>query len=95
MVGENGPELMRLSGGEKILNAQETQKVINAESAAGSGSSTGGLHMEFHNQYEISGSGNPGEIKAAIEEANQNLRQQIEDILEDVATDHYRKAYEP
>lgn len=93
MVGENGPELMRLSGGEKILNAQETQRAINAESAAGSGSRGEGLRMDFHNHYEISGSGNPGEIKAAIEEANQNLRQQIEDILEDVATDRYRRAY--
>ncbi len=31
LVGEEGPELVVFKGGEKVLNAQETQKALNAE----------------------------------------------------------------
>lgn len=91
MVGEKGPELMRLSGGEKILNTQETQKAINAESAAPSGS--GGYNVVIHNQFDISGSANPEEVKEQIMEAVRDLRGQIEQVMEDVETDRVRRVY--
>lgn len=97
VVGEHGPELVYLNGGEKILDAGETQQVmssnaISAESG-GSGGSGGGVVIEFKPQYNITGSMNADELYAVLEEHDANMRGQLEDILHDIDTDKYRREY--
>jgi DNA replication protein DnaC len=97
VVGEHGPELVYLNGGEKILDAGETQQVmssnaISAESG-GSGGSGGGVVIEFKPQYNITGSMNADELYTVLEEHDANMRGQLEDILHDIDTDKYRREY--
>ena len=97
VVGEHGPELVYLNGGEKILDAGETQQVmssnaISAESGR-SGESGGGVVIEFKPQYNITGSMNADELYAVLEEHDANMRGQLEDILHDIETDKYRRSY--
>ncbi len=97
VVGEHGPELVYLNGGEKILDAGETQQVmssnaISAESGR-SGESGGGVVIEFKPQYNITGSMNADELYAVLEEHDANMRGQLEDILQDIDTDKYRREY--
>lgn len=97
LVGEEGPELVYLHGGEQILNADETQHAMeNAQpvSAMQSGSGTGSsYHVDIHNQYDINGTTNADELKTIIEENNRTLREQIEDTLADLENDRHRRAY--
>ena len=96
MVGEEGPELMYLHGGERILNAQDTQSAMSNTplSAASSGGSSGGsIVVEYKPQYNISGAMNADDLRSVLEEHDSNVRGQIEDILRDIDTDRYRREY--
>ena len=104
LVGENGPELVMLNGGEQILNASETralmEKAERAEPAeatlADSGSGDGGgktIHVDFNPQYTITGSTNADELRAVLEENSVNLKEQIEQILAEIEEDDDRRDY--
>lgn len=88
LVGEEGPELVYMGGGEKVLTAHET---VNALSRA-SGSDSNVIEVQFSPVYNVSG-GNAAEIRAMLETQTQDLRSQIEGIMEDVLTDRRRTAY--
>jgi len=88
LVGEEGPELVYMGGGEKVLTAHET---VNALSRS-SGSDSNVIEVQFSPVYNVSG-GNAAEIRAMLETQTQDLRSQIEGIMEDVLTDRRRTAY--
>lgn len=87
LVGEEGPELVYMNGGEKVLTAHET---VNALSGSGSG---GNVSVNFSPSYNVSGSQNASEIRSVLEEQSANLREQITEIMEDIVTDKMRVAY--
>lgn len=99
MVGEEGPELMYLHGGEKILDAQETRRTMDAMSAqpvnamsngyGGSGQYT----VEYKPQYNISGAMNADELRAVLDEHDADMRGKIEELLDEIETDNTRRKY--
>ena len=89
LVGEEGPEIVMMNGGEKVLTANET---VNALSGSGS---DGGkvIEVSFSPVYNVSGSGNAGEIRSILEAQAQSLRDQVENIMDEVLSDRKRTAY--
>jgi DNA-directed RNA polymerase subunit F len=88
LVGEEGPELVMMHGGEKVLTAHET---VNALS--GSGSDGGkSVQVTFSPVYNVNG-GNAADIRAVLEQQSENLYDQVRNIMEDVFTDRRRTAY--
>ena len=98
MVGEHGPELVYLNGGEKILDAQETQRAmeamslqpVNAMSASGAG---GQYSIEYKPQYNISGSMNADELQNVLDQHDAGLRDRLEEMLDDIENDRTRRRY--
>lgn len=98
MVGENGPELVYLHGGERILDAQETQRTmdamslqpVNAMSASGSG---GQYSIEYKPQYNISGSMNAEELQDVLDRHDAGMRDRLEEMLDDIENDRTRRKY--
>ena len=101
IVGEEGPELVKLRGGEQILNADDTAKALDNsyESAepvsALQGSSAGSniYTIDFKPQYNITGSMNADELRAVLEEQTGDLRGQMEEMLNDIENDRKRRMY--
>jgi TP901 family phage tail tape measure protein len=89
LVGEEGPELVMMSGGEKVLTANET---VNALSGA-SGEGGKVIEVSFSPVYNVSGGGNAGEIRSMLEAQAQSLRDQVENIMDEVLSDRKRTAY--
>ena len=98
MVGENGPELVYLHGGERILDAQETQRTmdamsiqpVNAMSTSGSG---GQYSIEYKPQYNISGSINADELQDVLDRHDAGMRDRLEEMLDDIENDRTRRKY--
>ena len=102
VVGEEGPELVMLRGGEKIFNAKETADIMNAReidaeplSANTTTTNNGGTTytIDFNPTYTITGSANAAELKSVLEQSSQDLRSQIESILDEIETDDKRRKY--
>lgn len=100
MVGENGPELVYLHGGEKILDAQETQRTMEAMSVTpinamsngyGSGSYIGQIVVSP--EFTISGGGNLEGIEDLIDRSTEKIRGIVIDTMEDYEVDRKRMAY--
>ena len=89
LVGEEGPELVMMNGGEKVLTANET---VNALSG-GSGEGSNIIEVQFSPVFNVSGGGNASEIRAMLQEQSQSLRDQVEDIMDEVLSDRRRTAY--
>ena len=101
LVGEEGPELVKLRGGERILNADDTARAmdnsyesaepVNAIQSAGTGNNV--YTIDFKPQYNITGSMNADQLQAVLESHTQDMRSQIEDILDDIDNDRSRRRY--
>lgn len=86
LVGEEGPELVYMHGGEKVLTANET---VDALSGSGGGNV---IELNFAPVYNVTG-GDAGTIRAALEDQNQNLYDNVKSIMEEVMTDRMRTTY--
>lgn len=86
LVGEEGPELVYMHGGEKVLTAHET---VDALSGSGGGNV---VSLNFAPVYNVTG-GDAGAIRAALEDQNQNLYDNVRSIMEEVMTDRMRTSY--
>lgn len=101
VVGENGPELVFLRGGEHIMNAGETKALaesaaVNPVTAVANSSGDGGgkvIHVDFNPQYTINGSANAEEIRSVLEEQTLNMKEQIREVLEEIQEDDDRRDY--
>ena len=98
LVGEEGPELVMFKGGEQVLNAQETEKALNAEPigvepASPKGESGGGEGSRVYNVNvsipSINASGtDAGEL---LIEITDKLKDTIIDTLEEYNEDQERR----
>lgn len=104
LVGEQGPELMYFNGGESVIDAQKTRAIMNRTSdeaiepmqaySTGDTNEAGNIYtIDFEPQYNITGSADADEIRTVLEEHDENLRQTLEDLLEDIQTDETRRKY--
>ena len=101
MVGEEGPELVYLHGGETILNAADTQRTLdnlslNAEpvNALSNGSGSAATYaIEYKPQYNITGAMNADELQAVLDEHDAGMRDRIEEMLDDIENDRTRRQY--
>lgn len=86
LVGEEGPELVYMHGGEKVLTAHET---VDALSGSGGGNV---IELNFAPVYNVTG-GDAGTIRAVLEDQDQNLYDNVRSIMEEVMTDRMRTTY--
>lgn len=100
MVGENGPEMVFMNGGEKVLDAAETQRAMNTLSlnaepvnALSGSAGSSGYVIEYKPQYNISGAMNADELQAVLNEHDSGLRDTIEGIIQDIENDENRRKY--
>ena len=89
LVGEYGPELVMMRGGEKVLSAQETAAIYDPPSR----NAGDGYIVTFSPVYTISGNMAPEEVESVLREHDDSLRQQLEDLLTDIEADRARRAY--
>ena len=102
VVGEEGPELMWMNGGETVLSAHETAALaenrsldaepVNAISASGEGN-TSTYHIEIKPEYTINGNADTEELRTVLDEQTGNLRGMIEDVLAEIVSDRERSVY--
>lgn len=101
LVGEEGPELVKLRGGERILNADDTKQALDNsyESAQpvnaiqSVGTSNNVYSIDFKPQYNITGSMNADELRASLETYTAGIRGELEDMLDDIENDRNRRKY--
>ena len=91
VVGEEGPELMYMHGGEKILNARDTESALTAESSGTQNPST--YKIEYKPQYNISGDADSEKLRAMLEEHDAQFSSKLEDMLYDISNDRGRREY--
>ena len=102
LVGEEGPELVYFNGGEEVINAQESARLmqksadeinaspINAEPSMSG--STQNYNVTFAPQYNVAAGVGADEVQSVLESQSENLREQFEGILADVMEDERRRS---
>ena len=99
LVGENGPELVYMNGGETVLNAERSAAImentmnanpVNAETSALSGN-TQNYNVTFSPQFNVAAGVDATEVTKALETQSVNLREQFESIMAEVMEDQQRR----
>lgn len=90
LVGEYGPELVYMRGGETVLTAQQTSAVMSSGIHGGDG----GISITLSPSYSVSGSANAEEIEAILRAHDEGLKDMILDVVEEARADDARRAYE-
>lgn len=98
IVGEEGPELVYFNGGETVVPADETERLAEPVEAEGA-EPTGGIvnnggnnyNVTFSPQYNVESGVNADELKTVLEENSGNLREQLEELLAEIADDEKRR----
>ena len=99
LVGENGPEMVFMHGGEQVLDATETARALDGMSLGAepaqalSASSGGSYNIEYKPQYNITGSVDNGELQSVLAEHDAGLRDMLEEMLDDIQNDRTRRRY--
>ncbi|MCM1439155.1 MAG: phage tail tape measure protein [Roseburia sp.] len=88
IVGEYGPELVYMRGGETVLPAKQTAALM-AKSSNGGGSTK----ISLSPSYTITGSANPEELREVLREHDEALRDMVLEIVEETQVDSERRAY--
>ena len=101
LVGEEGPELVKLRGGERILNADDTKQAldnsyesaqpVNAIQSAGTSNNV--YSIDYKPQYNITGSMNADELRTSLENYTAGIRSELEEMLDDIENDRNRRKY--
>lgn len=94
-VGEEGPELMWMNGGEVILPADISSHVSaesTLEALPSNGRYGGGTVVHFAPSYQITGS-DPDRVEAVLREHDASMRDLIVEVLEDIRSDEERRVY--
>ena len=94
VVGEDGPEVVYMRGGERVLNAQQTA-ALQAQSAipAALPGDSGGYIIYFSPEYQLSGGSNIADIQAMLAEHDEGLMSQLEALIDRLEAERARKAY--
>ena len=96
LVGEEGPELVYLNGGERIEPADKTADLLDGAqsvSAMSSSGSTGIYNIEYKPQYNISGSMNADELQSVLDQHDSDMRGRLEEMMDDIENDRARRRY--
>lgn len=102
LVGEHGPELVMMGGGEKVFTASETAAILaNANSAvdatpisAQAGSSGGPSYaVTLSPSYVFNGSANATEIESILKAHDAELIETVKAELADMDVDKARRSY--
>ncbi len=84
LVGEKGPELVRMSGGEQVYNAAETKAIL-------SGGGSYETHITIAPQFMVSGGANVDE--STLREWGKKLAEMVKEELREEEIDRRRSAY--
>lgn len=98
IVGEEGPELVYFNGGETVVPADKTAqmaKAIDAEAAEPSNSNItnngSSYNLQFSPSFQVESGVNSDTLKSVLEEQSVNLREQLEDLLDEITEDENRR----
>lgn len=98
-VGERGPELMWFNGGEQVMNAQDSRNFMRQATSAEpvqaiSDRSWGSQYnIEVKPEFNITGSSNPAETEALMQQQTERMRDMIEQVFDDIESDRARRVY--
>ena len=98
IVGEKGPEIMYMHGGEHIINAAQTASIMNNVSSANALSAAspavsavaGGTNVSVN--INIDGNADSGTVNA-LGNIAQQVKEAVLDALDEIASDRTRTAY--
>lgn len=102
MVGEMGPELVMMNGGEKVFTAAETAAILasanspvsaDALSAQAVGSGGNETKVDLTVNYTINGGTSESELRSVLEKQNDNLRDLILETVREANVDSARRNY--
>ena len=94
LVGEYGPELMIMRGGEKVIPAAQTEQYLDAIDDRPVRYADGGSYVvEFSPVYNISGSMPASDLEGVLRSHDESMRAQLEEMLRDIENDKARAAY--
>ena len=101
MVGEMGPELVMMNGGEQVFTAAETTAILananrQAEGtpvAANSSESGSQFVVTLSPSYNFGGSSNAGDIEAILRAHDAELIETVRSVLSDLEVDKARGSY--
>lgn len=82
IVGEDGPELLFMNGGERIIDANHTRQIIE----------DGGTSMDLNLNFNISGSATPETVREAAK-LGDNIEKRVENVLRRMGIDARRRGY--
>ena len=95
LVGEEGPELVYMNGGENVLDADKTADIlsgknaVNATPAISGGGST--YNVTFAPQYNVASGVGADEVRAALQEQSGSLKEELEALLAEITEDESRR----
>lgn len=94
LVGERGPELVQLSGGERIIPADRTARILGNSVntlTVNEGTGFGGV-MELHMKFEVSGNASPETVLALRDYAGE-IKELVRSVLREERIDAKRRAF--
>ena len=98
LVGEYGPEIVALHGGERVLDADRTRDLLEAlqpreplNVALPAPSSFGAEKINFNNTFQIQGASNPEEFLDMLPEITRRLREEVVGFLDEREYDKLRR----
>ena len=87
-VGEQGPELMYFQGGETVIPHTKSVEMLK-----NSGGGQQVINVTLAPSYQISGTGDPQDIRAILEEHDRELPDKVTAILREAERDAVRRSY--
>ena len=101
MVGEMGPELVMMNGGEQVFTAAETTAILANASRQAAGMPITANSSETGNQfvltlspsYNVRGNANSEELERMLRSHDSELIETVKQVLADMAVDRVRGAY--
>lgn len=95
LVGERGPELVQLSGGERIIPADRTARLLGGNVntlTVNEGAGAGGGVMELHMKFEVNGNASPETVLALRSYAGE-IKELVRSVLREERIDAKRRAF--
>lgn len=89
LVGEKGPELMVMKGGEKVIPNDETSKLLK-NAAIGGNSFNNSISVNFN----ITGGADQNVI-AQLRDYAEDFKDQVKDVIREIQEDEMRRSYAP
>ncbi|MGN0787128.1 MAG: phage tail tape measure protein [Christensenellales bacterium] len=84
IVGENGPELMRMHGGETVISAEKTEALLR-------GNSSDTVHITVSPTFHVEGGGD--DIEKQLRACEARITELVIDTIRDAGIDARRNAY--